>query len=204
MRRLSVPALSFVLVLLVAGPPWPPVRRGFASAYCAVINSLLGSLTFGKGGHIHLSAGDTAPDGRRPQGEVSTDSTMVMSIVGYRGSAVHGLSARRDGYLPLVVVLAAIAAAPLARRAKLRCLLAGALIETAVIVASIWLFVVWDFAVGLGVAGIYDLSPFARDGLDLAFRALLLPPGNRFIIPLLIVTALAWAAAATARAARAA
>ena len=160
--------------------------------YCATMNGVFGSSTFGRGGRVHLTAGDRAPDGRIVEGEVTSDTVLVMTIAGYRGSAVHGINARRDAYLPLVVLLAALAAIPLAPRPKLRLLLLGGLIQFGVIVASLWLFVVWQFAVGLGVGEVYDLSPAARGGLDLAFRTLLLPPGNRFAIPLLITALVGW------------
>jgi hypothetical protein len=193
MRRLDrrlVAALTFFLVLAVAGPPWPPVRRGFARAYCAVMNGLLGPLGFGQGGHVHVSPGNQDATGRTLAGEVTTDTVMLMTIEGKRGGATVGLNARRDGYLPLVLLLASVIAAPLGRRARLRCLFAGGLVQGAAMVASLWLFVLWNFTVGLAVRGLYSLTPLQLRAVDVAFRTLLLPPGNRFIFPLLVAAAL--------------
>jgi hypothetical protein len=189
-------ALAFALVLLVAGPPWPPLRRAFASAYCAVMNTAFGGVTFGQGGRVHFTTGD----GRRPPGEVSTDALLAVSVERFQGNLIIGLNARRDGYLPLVVLLAATAALPFGLRRRLRCLLLGAAVEGAVVVLSMGLFVVWQFAIGLHLRGIYELGPTALGGLDLAFRALLLPPGNRFVLPLLIVAVAAWVSGAGAAA----
>lgn len=204
LERLIRPVVWFAAVLLLAGAPISPVRRAFASTYSAAMNVLLGSVTFGKAGHAHFGAGDTDPDGRKLEGEVSIDTVLVLTAGGVSGTAVHGLNARRDAYLPLVMLLAAVAATPLTLRTKARVLLLGFLCEGVVITASMWLFLVWDFAVGLGMSQLSDLSSPWRNVVDLAFRTLLLPPGNRFIIPLLIAAALSWRPLRDASASRAA
>jgi hypothetical protein len=155
------------------------------------MNAALGGIAFGRGGHVHLAPGDTLPNGRRVEGEVTTDCMMEMTLAGRRGHAIHGLSARRDAYLPLLIVVAVLVAASLGWRTPLRRVLIGVAAEAAVIVASLWLFVVWDFAIGLRVGGVYALSGSGLRVLDLSFRMLLLPPGNRFIVPLLIAAAIA-------------
>jgi hypothetical protein len=192
MRRLSPrarAALLFGLVLLGAGPPWPVVRRAFAAVYAGALDGVLGPLTFGTGGHVSFLSGDRTADGRKPEGEVTSDTVLELSVARYQGTLAYGISARRDAYLPLIILAAGMAALwPLGRfRSRLVALAFG--VELMVIVGAAWLFVVWSFA--LSVRGVYDTSPFQKRALDLAFRTLLLPPGNRFIAPLLLVAACA-------------
>jgi hypothetical protein len=187
-----VRVLCVAITLLVAGFPWPPIRRGFATAYAAVSDGLLSALTFGRGGRVRVLAGDRAPDGRKPEGDVSSDAILMMTIDRQRGSAVIGINARRDAYLPLLLLSAIIAAAPLSQRSRLRLLLLGGLVQGGVILVSLFIFVAWNFAIGLSVPSVFPLSDFGRRALDLTFRTLLLPPGNRFIVPLFVAGMLIW------------
>ena len=98
------------------------------------------------------------------------------------------VSLRRDSYLPLLLFVALVIAVPLEARRKLRCLAIGVPAMLLLTFAALWLLVAWQFA--FGVRGVYELGATARFVLDLAFRTLLVPPGNRFIAPVLLAAGL--------------
>jgi hypothetical protein len=202
-ERVAGGAAAALLILLLAGPPWPSVRRDFAAGHAWVMNGLFAGADFGKGGRVYLQAGDRSRDGRQPAGEVSVDTVLEVSVVGYRGSLVQGLNARRDAYLPLLVAIAAAAAIPVRARRKLRLVGIAAGLETVVILAAMGFFLVWDLAIGLGLRGVYDLASWQKTALDLIFRTWLLPPANRLAIPLGIAAVLAWRSLRPAAAAKA-
>lgn len=195
-RRWLRAAGLFVALLLVGAWPIDLARRGFSAAYAATANVLVTAVTFGRGGHARLAALDR-PRERGPGEEVSADANLLLAVDGYEGELPVGVSLRRDAYLPLLIVLAAVVAAPLPWRRKGRALLVGLPAVFALTLVSLWLLVMWLFTHQL--RGVYTAVP-ARDWLlDLIFRAFLLPPGHRFLVPFLLAAALvAWQKRVTA------
>jgi hypothetical protein len=99
-----------------------------------------------------------------------------------------GVNLRRDAYLPLLLLVAAIAVAPLRMRSKAICWLVGVPIVLAASLAALAALVGWVFARGLGPP-----EAMTSTTLDLAVRMALAPPGNRFIGPLALAAGLiAW------------
>jgi hypothetical protein len=184
-RRLAV----FAVVLLLGGWPWPGRAAAFASAHGATMNwLLLDGATFGTGGHARL--GPIAAVTSGPRDNVTADAQLLLSVDGYEGRLTLGLSLRRDAYLPLLIVGALLVAAPGPARMKAKKLLVGLLVVFAYSAAALYLLVLWTFAAR--VRGVYDASSFWIGALDLGARTLLLPPGNRFLIPLAVGFGLGW------------
>ena len=125
----------------------------------------------------------------RAEGAFATDTSVVLTADGQPGRALLGISLRRDAYLPLLIVLAVVLAAPIPWRRKLRCAGWGLLIELGVTWVALVLLV--GSALAAGLPGLY--GPTATALWDLAARTLLMPPGNRFVIPLGIGIGLALA-----------
>lgn len=170
---------AFLLLLVVAGWPWAGVRRAFASAYCATVGGLLAGVSFNGGsGHAHLfpaASGET----HRPGDNVTADAVVELSLDGSPGHPRLGVNLRRDAYLPLLILVSAIAAAPLRVRGKLLCLAAGVPVVLVGSLAALVALVSWIFAGGMGPPAAMTNKP-----LDLVVRMLVEPPGNRFIAPL--------------------
>lgn len=188
-RRFARSAALFLAIVMVAGWPWERVALAFSAAYSRVVDALLfDHVTFGAGGHAHLkpfprrigAAGDA----------VTADAELSLTLDRHAGALRVGASLRRDAWLPLVIVVAIGVAAPGAARTRLRRAAIGAAVVFAYSVAALWLAVLWMFAVQ--IRGVYALSDGARGIIDLANRALLLPPGNRFIVPLAVGFVLLW------------
>ena len=186
------PAGLFVAVAIVGAVPWPGVGRGFATAFCASANVLLGATTFGRHGHARLTTrndGDPSGGARPPSGEnVSADAALRLRVDGYAGELALGVDVRREAYLPLVLLLAIALAAPAPWRARLRCVAVGVPVVWLSAVATLWALAHHTFAFEL--SGIYEMGPRERSFADLAFRALLLPPSTRFILAVLVAIAL--------------
>src|SRR5262249_38239242 len=104
------------------------------------------------------------------------------SVSGYDGELPFGLNVRRDAFLPCLLVLAAIAGAPLPARRKLLCLGAGIGTVLALSLLCVYLTAAWLFSGQLRAA--YQPSEAWAWFLDLIAGALLLPPSNRFVLPL--------------------
>jgi hypothetical protein len=163
---------------------WPraPVTAGFSEAFCKIGNPLLERLEFGNGGRVALMP--AREQQRQVSDSVAADTTLRLRVDGYNGDLPFGMSLRRDAYLPLVILVAVISTAPLRLRPKLGALVLGALVVWALSLGAVCLAAVWIFAERL--ARVYELPAHHKDWIDLAYRALLLPPSNRFIIPIVV------------------
>jgi len=189
-RRWAISGAAFVLLLILGGWPAISVRRAFSGVYAATANLLFGAMTFGRGGHARLAPMEPTTV-RRPGENVTSDARLSLTVDGRAGELAFGLSLRRDAYLPLLILMAAILAAPLRAKDKLYALLVGLPAVLALTIASLWWLVLWLFTHQVG--GVYPARPAWEAVIDLLFRALLLPPGGRFLVPFLMACALvAW------------
>ena len=136
--------------------------------------------TFGRGGHARLVPLPEAV--RRPTDSVTADTALSLTVAGFSGDLQLGLSLRRDAYLPLWILMALLAAAPLTLRRRLEAFAFAVPIQLAVNLVALQLTIVWTLAFQL--KGIYDRGASALRLIDFAYGALLTPPGNRFIVPL--------------------
>jgi len=176
---------GFLLLLAVAGWPWPTVRRAFATAYCATAGALVSGASFSGGaGHARLLPAP-AKTVRQPGDNVTSDAVVELSLDGNPSHPRLGVNLRRDAYLPLLILVSAIAVAPLRIRGKAICWLVGVPVVLAASLGALLMLISWIFAGGLG-------PPDALKSmtLDLAVRMLLEPPGNRFIAPLVLAALL--------------
>lgn len=183
-HRLLVAGATFAAVLIAGGWPSARVAHGFAVAYSGLANVILASITFGNGGRARLVAAETNVS--RVGDAVAADTQIALTVDGRTNSARLGISLRRDAYLPLLILLATVLAGPLAWRRKLQVGAIGLGIELLITLGAVVLLV--GSALALGVPGLYP--PRSAALWDLASRTLLLPPGNRFIVPLGIGVAL--------------
>jgi hypothetical protein len=185
LRRAAVRVGVFLVVLAVAGWPWGAARRAFSSAYCATIGATLGRVSF-RGGAGHAALIAAAPTSvRRPGENVTSDAEVELSLDGTTGHPRLAVNLRRDAYLPLLILISAIAVSPLRTRGKGICLLVGIPIVLAASFVALVALVSWVFAGGLGPPDGLQNKP-----LDLMVRMLLAPPGNRFIAPLALAAVL--------------
>lgn len=176
----------FLILLGVAGWPWPIVRSAFSSAYCATVGAALPLFSFGDGGVGHARVLAAPPtDVRRPGENVTSDAEVELSVEGSTRHTRLGVNLRRDAYLPLLILFSAVVVAPLRPRGKGICLLVGVPIVLAASLAALAMLVGWVFAGGLGPP-----TALTSPTLDLMVRMLLEPPGNRFIGPLILAALL--------------
>jgi hypothetical protein len=187
-RRTAISLAVFLALLLVGAWPWPPVQRGWSAIYCPIANLLLTPQTFGTGGHARLRPLPRIE--RHPTDNVTADAALALSVAGFQGVLESGMSVRRDAYLPLWILISLLVAVPLGFARRLKALAIGIPVMVALNLAALELLVTWTFAFQL--RGIYptDTGAVWRRLVDLAYGALLTPPGNRFIAPLALAIAL--------------
>jgi hypothetical protein len=167
--------------------PWPGLEPGWSALWSGLGNATIFQPDFGAGGRAHLRP---AGDDERGRGEnVATDTVLELSVQGYQGKLALGISARREGYLPLLVLLAALAAAPLGWRIRLRLLAAGAPLALASCLVLSRLAVAAVFA--LRLRGVYPADSAVRSAVAAAEQLLVLPPAVRLTAPLLLAVGLA-------------
>jgi hypothetical protein len=121
-------------------------------------------------------------------GAIVEDARLVLSVDGFEGELPFGLSTRRDAYLPALLLLGAVAGAPLGARRKLVCVGAGIATVWVLSLVCVHLTAVWIFATRL--EGVYAADSAWRGVLDVVAGALLLPPSNRFALPLVLALGL--------------
>ena len=189
--RLALGAALFAALLFLGGWPSAAVARAFSAAYCPLANLLIAHQTFGRGGRARLAPVDRI---QRGDGDnVTADATIALRVDGYQGALPLGMSLRRDVYLPLLILTALLIATPLGLRRRLLGLAVAVPVLLLWSLVVIQILVVWLFATKL--AGIYAISPRELRVVDLAYEALLAPPGNRFIVPMVVgIGAIAWQA----------
>jgi hypothetical protein len=181
-QKLGLSVALFLGLLVLGAWPSTSVELAFSAAYCRCANLVLDQVTFGGRGHAHLNALSSID--RRATDNVTADAVLALSVDHYRGSLPLGISLRRDVYLPLLIVLALIAAVPLPVRQRLTCLPIAAGVTMVAGIAANALVAAWTFSVEL--KGIYAPGSTATALRSFAYSALLLPPGNRFVAPLVL------------------
>ncbi len=183
-RRVAVALAIFLGALIAGGWPWPPLQRGWSAIYCPIANLVIAPQTFGRGGHARLRALPSIE--RHPNDNVTADAVLSLSVAGFGGDLPLGMSVRRDAYLPLWILVSFLLAAPLGSARRLKTLAIGIPLMLALNLAALELLVTWTFAFQL--RGIYpaDAAPLWLRAVDLAYGAVLSPPGNRFIAPLAV------------------
>jgi len=170
-RQVAARVAGFLRLLGIAGWPWPTVRRAFASAYCATAGALLSAASFSGGaGHARLLPAP-AISVRHPGDNVTSDAVVELFLDGSPGHPRLGVNLRRDAYLPLLILVSAIAVAPLRRRGKAICWLVGVPVVLAGSLGALLMLISWVFAGGLGPP-----DALKSKTLDLAVRMLLEPP----------------------------
>jgi DNA-binding MarR family transcriptional regulator len=191
-RGAVIRALGLFLGILALGAwPWPGVAVGFSAVYCPMANLVLVGHTFGDRGHARLIA--VREIRRKESDQVTADAVLSLAVAGYSGTLPLGVSLRRDVYLPLLILMALIVSFPLPPVRRLICLGVGVPTTLAAGIAANGLVVAWTFMTQL--KGIYPAAPAMTKITELAYGAILLPPGNRFIAPIALGAALlAWQA----------
>jgi hypothetical protein len=175
--------------------PWPGSAQGFARGYGALANAIVfAPAHFGPVGRARLApltedivAGESAGAGL--QGVVP-DAVLALRVDGHTGELRFGVSLRRDAHLVLAVLFAVILAAPLGWRRRARALAVGVPVVLLLTLACQWLGAACLFASRLRT--IYPLGPTMQALLDTSYEALLLPPANRFVVPLIVGLASCW------------
>ena len=186
-RGLWLWAGRLALGLLLLALPWPGVNAAFVAGYSKLVDALvLDHLTFGRGGHARLRPA-LAVETRTDQNVVS-DAVIALRVDGYSDELKIAMSLRRDAYLPICVLLAVIAAAPLPWRRRGRALGWGLPAIIALTVVCQWFGILWTFSQQL--APVMAWGPGPASLIDGLYQALLLPPSNRFVVPLLLGSAL--------------
>lgn len=178
------------VVFLVCAAPWPGLRTPWSAAYSTVANLALHQITFGRGGHARLRPAVGAELDAKEA--VATDTIVQVTVTGHTGELLFGVSARRDAQLPLALLAAVLMAVPLPATRRIACLLAGMFVCVCASVGLLCVGVASFFAERL--ATVWAPSPFAKQALQLANSILLLPPANRFVLPLVLGVALVWCA----------
>lgn len=176
------------VVFLVCAAPWPGLRPVWSAAYSTVANVAFDQITFGRGGHARLRPAVGAELDVKEA--VATDTIVKVTVTGHTGELLFGVSARRDAQLPLALLVAVLMAVPLPATRRIGSLLAGTFVCVCASVGLLYVGVASFFAERL--ATVWAPSPFASQVLQLANSILLLPPANRFVLPLVLGVVLVW------------
>lgn len=200
-RDLIILSVGAALLLL----PGDRLRPAFSQGFCAVMNLLVGHVTFGAGGHVQFQAKTQAVP-RAPEATAvpgGWDAEVHLTDEGTHASTVFLLNARGVGFIPLVLMAALIMLTPLDRR---RAAVAGAVGSAAlvgVVVGWTLLLLISTFSNETSMT-VYQLRPLLKSALDLAINTIVIPPVARFVAPLALgVSIVAWQLSRQKRAARA-
>ncbi len=178
---------TFVGIVVLGFLLWPLLSGPYTSAFQASANAVVGSLTFGKGGHalfLPMPEQERADTGR----DASWDAPVELSIEGIEKKHVVSVNPRRLAYVPWLCFAALVVAAPLRRPGKASCLAIGSAILAPIAFVSLWIIVAWLFARVPGL--VYDLDGWQKTLLNLSYEAFVTPLGNKFVLPVLLAAGL--------------
>jgi hypothetical protein len=178
-------AVRFALVLLLGLSPWPDLQKPFEVGFRALANLALHQLDFATefgpaGAEIVIAV---KPDQDAP----SWDNRLVLTLTTATGVghlADVFVNVRRIAYIPLLGLVSLILAAPLSRSARLRALAIGVPLTLLYSIGSLWTTSQWLFAEIPGIVRTWSL--LHKMTVHLAYRTLVVPTSNRYIIPLLL------------------
>jgi hypothetical protein len=176
-----------VLGLVVVLVRWPGVTEGFSAGYRWVANHvLLDHVTFGAIGRARFRAPTSAEFGTGRN--VETDAVMVLRLEGFPAEQTVSMSVRRDAYLPLAIFIVTVLPSPLSWRRKARCLAIGTPVMFLLVLGCLWLATFWIFTREVPV--LFNFPARDKAALDFFAHALLMPPDNRFLVPLVLAIGL--------------
>lgn len=175
-RRIAGFVLRFALVYAALTLAWPLARPVYRSLFCALGNTLFGS--------VH--GGDGAVEFRPQDTREELDVEVVLTKHGpppVRARAEN--KSRVVGYLPTISLIAFVLATPIPWKRRRRALLLGLLLVTLFVALRMGIPLVRDFSRSDALR-VYELGSLSRRILGIGERALLAAPASSFVVPVLI------------------
>ena len=170
------------LVLLLGLSPWPDVREAFGAGFRAAANVVLGFVTcdthYGRGHATLLAASTPSRDGP------SWDTLLRLKLDRAPNREEVIVNPRRIAWIPIVLFLALVVAAPVSSRDRWVCLAIGVPIIVLCAIAGLWTTALWLFAQSPGL--LRNWAPLQALSVDLGYRALVVPLSNRYILPIVL------------------
>jgi hypothetical protein len=172
--------------------PWPGLRKLSDGAFCGLANAALRHIEFGDDralgyGSARLILAERRGETRADDGP-QWDARLRLQVSGVSQVQEVYVSPRRTAFVPAWLLLSLVLSAPLSVRRKLCCLAAGIPLVLAAAVAAVATTATWLFSQVPGL--VYAGTAAQRTAIELAYRALVVPTANRFILPLLLAIAL--------------
>jgi hypothetical protein len=169
-------------VLLLGLIPWPGLDSIFSQAFRSVANGTLGlvSLETKLGtGRVGVIPADT------PISEgLSWDTLLILRIESVPNTEHVYVNPRRIAWIPSVLYLSLLIAAPLTMRERVRCIAAGLPVLWGVAIAGLWVTALWLFARTPEL--LVDWTQTKTESVELAYRALVVPLGNRYVFAIFL------------------
>jgi hypothetical protein len=168
--------------------PWPVLGGVWSGAFGAIGNFLVADQVFVSG--AHLSFRDRASESE-PADAKTFDWEATLLVQPARGRRIEvPIDVRALAYLPVAAFVALVLAFPV-RGMRRRLFILGAgiawLAPLTVLLISLPLF---PFLGGAGPVEVFRLSPTLQSVIEMAYRALVAPPGMTYAIPALLFWAL--------------
>lgn len=174
-----------VLVLFVVlSLPWPGVRSAYMAAFRSAANALIKEHVFGRGGRAGFLPPEDGDDASAQGSSPWHARVLVANMNTGTGKRIE-LSIRNHGYVPMAALLALVALTPLPWWRRLLSLVAGLAILHVLIFVRMLLPIIATLAEP-GPQAPYDLSDITRSVLEWALNVYVHPPGNSYILPLIV------------------
>ncbi len=185
---------TFGLVLLIGLLPWPGLNAAFGGLYRGVMNATIGHVSFGDGGQVEFLP--TPESASADLTDVGTwDTVLALSIGGKDAGSWVGskkgqrpmiaVNPRRRLLLAWVLTTALIFALRFRGRRQLEAWSLATALLFAWAIMSTYLLVLFTFT-RLPSTPVH-LSPGPKAVLDILYKGVVAPPGNRFLEPLVVV-----------------
>lgn len=177
-------AFGFLCVFLGLAVPSPGLGPLYSSAHTAIANGLVSHEV--AGAHLYFEA--TADELQQKPFQ----TTLHIDPPGHAQRVAVPIDLRTLGYLPTAAFIALAVAAPLGNRRKNLKLLGGGLLILEPLILLLISLPLVSFLAGGGPLRLIHLGPVVHTSIEVLYRALVVPPGMAYAVPLLLFVAL-WA-----------
>jgi hypothetical protein len=183
---------KFVALLALFMVPWPVLGGICSGTFSAVGNFLVADRVFASGAHLEFRDRGSEPE-TGPGDAKTFDWEATLLVRPARGRHIEvPVDVRGLAYLPMAAFLALGLAFPIhGWRRRLFVLIVG-LAVLAPLTALLISLPLFPFLGGAGPIQVFSLNRTVQSVLEMAYRALVAPPGMTYAIPALLFWAL-WA-----------
>lgn len=170
--------LRFFVILVLGALPWPGFDEFLGGSYRVLVGSFVEQSAIAGTAKVTLRA--SAPDDPARLESNSWNTTLWLKSVATNRSLPVTINPRRVAFLPCLVFVALVVAAPISRRGKSSCVAVG--LGILWLLSVLWLFAMAYYLVETRMNPSFEASAeLHKQLMHFLYRGILAPPASKLI-----------------------